>query len=53
MTGRLLWKASVTDGGPVKWDLAAAGLPNGVYVVIARSAGKTQRLKLFVTRDGR
>lgn len=53
ITGRLLWKAQVTDGGPVRWDLAAAGLPNGVYVVIARSAGRTQRLKLFVTRDGR
>ena len=53
ISGRLIWKATVNDGGPVKWDLAAAGLPNGVYVVVARSAGKTERLKLFVTRDGR
>jgi hypothetical protein len=43
----------VTNGGIIGWDIAAAGLPNGVYVVVARSGGKTVRLKLFVVRDGR
>lgn len=53
ITGRLVWRSQVTQDGNVKWDLAASSLPNGVYLVVARSAGKVQRLKLFVTRDGR
>ena len=51
-TGRLLWKATVANGATASWDLRAAGVPNGVYVVVARSGGKTVRLKLYVVRDG-
>ncbi len=51
-SGRRVWKAPVTVGGNVKWDLKAAALPNGVYVVIARSGGQAMRLKLYVVRDG-
>lgn len=52
-SGHTVWKTTVTNGGIIGWDIAAAGLPNGVYVVVARSGGKTVRLKLFVVRDGR
>ena len=52
-SGHSVWKTTVTNGGMIGWDIAAAGLPNGVYVVVARSGGKTVRLKLFVVRDGR
>jgi hypothetical protein len=52
-SGHTVWKATVTNGGIIGWDIAAAALPNGVYVVVARSGGKTVRLKLFVVRDGR
>jgi hypothetical protein len=52
-SGHRVWKTTVATGGIVPWDIAAAGLPNGVYVVVARSAGQTLRLKLFVVRDGR
>lgn len=52
-SGHAVWKTTVTNGGIIGWDIAAAGLPNGVYVVVARSGGKTVRLKLFVVRDGR
>ncbi len=51
-SGRLIWKTSVTTGGNVAWDLNSGHVANGVYVVIARSGGKTLRLKLFVVRDG-
>ena len=51
-SGRLIWKTSVTAGGNVPWDLNSGHVANGVYVVIARSGGKTLRLKLFVVRDG-
>ena len=51
-SGRLIWKTSVTTGGNVPWDLNSGRVANGVYVVIARSGGKTLRLKLFVVRDG-
>ncbi|MGH7653231.1 MAG: M14 family zinc carboxypeptidase [Gemmatimonadaceae bacterium] len=51
-SGRLIWKTSVTTGGNVPWDLNTGRVANGVYVVIARSGGKTLRLKLFVVRDG-
>ncbi len=50
--GRLVWKSAVTSGGTVSWDLRGARVPNGVYVVVARSAGKTVRLKLYIVRDG-
>jgi hypothetical protein len=53
ISGRLLWKQTVTDGTPVTWDLANAHLANGVYLIVARSGGRTERLKLFVVRDGR
>jgi hypothetical protein len=52
-SGHSVWKTTVTNGGIIGWDIAAALLPNGVYVVVARSGGKTVRLKLFVVRDGR
>lgn len=51
-SGRLIWKSSVTTGGNIPWDLNSGRVANGVYVVIARSGGKTLRLKLFVVRDG-
>ncbi len=52
-SGRLVWKTSVTAaGGNIAWDLNAARVANGVYVVIARSGTKTARLKLFVLRNG-
>lgn len=50
ISGRLIWKASVTAPGNVAWDLGTGRVANGVYVVIARSGSKTQRLKLFVVR---
>ena len=51
-SGRLVWKATVTNRATAHWDLAAARVANGVYVVIARSGTQTARLKLFVLRDG-
>jgi hypothetical protein len=51
-TGRLIWKTAVTNGGTVSWDLRAAAVPNGVYVVVARGGGQTVRLKLYVVRGG-
>jgi murein tripeptide amidase MpaA len=53
ISGRLIWKQTVRDGAPVTWDLAGARLANGVYLILARSGGRTERLKLFVVRDGR
>jgi hypothetical protein len=52
ITGRLIWKTAVTKGGTVSWDLRAAAVPNGVYVVVARGGGQTVRLKLYVVRGG-
>lgn len=52
-SGHVVWKTTVVNGGVIPWDIAVAGLPNGVYVVVARSGGQTVRLKLFVVRDGR
>jgi hypothetical protein len=52
ISGRLVWKTAVTNGAAASWDLRAAGVPNGVYVVVARSGGRTVRLKLYVVRDG-
>ncbi len=52
-SGHAVWKTTVVNGGVIPWDIAVAGLPNGVYVVVARSGGQTVRLKLFVVRDGR
>jgi hypothetical protein len=51
-SGRLAWKSTVVAGETSRWDLGAAGVANGVYVVIARSASRTLRLKLYVARDG-
>jgi hypothetical protein len=51
-TGRLIWKATVANRATSQWDLAAARVPNGVYVVIARSGAQSLRLKLYVVRDG-
>ena len=51
-SGRLVWRASVTTGGNVPWDLNTGRVANGVYIVIARSRSSTLRLKLFVVRDG-
>ena len=51
-SGRLVWKATVTDGRTVSWDLLASRVPNGVYVVVARSGKQVVRLKLYLTRDG-
>jgi hypothetical protein len=52
ISGRLIWKTAVTSGGTVSWDLRAAAVPNGVYVVVARGGGQTVRLKLYVVRGG-
>lgn len=52
ISGRLIWKTAVTHGGTVSWDLRAAAVPNGVYVVVARGGGQTVRLKLYVVRGG-
>ena len=51
-SGRLVWKTAVSADGPVAWDLNANRVPNGVYVVVARSGGRMVRLKLYVVRDG-
>jgi hypothetical protein len=51
-TGRLIWKATVASRAIAQWDLAAAHVPNGVYVVIARSGAQSLRLKLYVVRNG-
>jgi hypothetical protein len=51
-SGRLVWRTAVAAGGTIAWDLNSARLPNGVYVVVARSGGQTLRLKLFVVRNG-
>ncbi|MFI5309816.1 MAG: M14 family zinc carboxypeptidase [Gemmatimonadales bacterium] len=51
-TGRLIWKRAVTNGEVSSWDLRTSGVANGVYVVVARSGGKSVRLKLYVVRDG-
>jgi Zinc carboxypeptidase len=51
-SGHLVWKANVTAGGNVPWDLNAGRVANGVYLVIAQSGSKTIRLKLFVVRNG-
>jgi hypothetical protein len=53
ISGRLVWKTTVpAGGGNIPWDLNAARVANGVYIVIARSGTKTTRLKLFVLRNG-
>jgi hypothetical protein len=52
ISGRLIWKTAVTNGGTVSWDLRAAAVPNGVYIVVARGGGQTVRLKLYVVRGG-
>jgi hypothetical protein len=49
-SGRVVWRQGVTSGGDVTWDLNAGKVPNGAYIVVARSGGKTVRLKLFVAR---
>ena len=51
-SGRLVWRSTVTNRATAHWDLAAARVANGVYVVIARAGLQTARLKLFVLRDG-
>ena len=51
-SGHLVWKTTVENRLPPPWDLGAAHLPNGVYVAVARSSGRTVRLKLYVARDG-
>jgi hypothetical protein len=52
ISGRLIWKTAVINGGTISWDLRAAGVPNGVYVVVARGGGQTVRLRLYVVRGG-
>jgi hypothetical protein len=51
-SGRLIWKAAVANSATTQWDLAAARLPNGVYVIIARSGAQSARVKLYVVRNG-
>ncbi len=51
-SGRLVWKTRVSNRETSRWDLQSGAVPNGVYVVIARSGSQTVRLKLFVVRDG-
>jgi hypothetical protein len=49
-SGREVWRHPVTAGETVSWDVQAAGLANGVYLVVARSRSRISRLKLFVAR---
>lgn len=49
-SGRAVWRHAVTAAEPVTWDLVANRVANGAYVVVARSNGRTSRLKLFVAR---
>ncbi|MGI8496523.1 MAG: M14 family zinc carboxypeptidase, partial [Gemmatimonadaceae bacterium] len=51
-SGQRVWKSGV--GGvsslPIVWDVAGSGARNGVYLVVARSQGRTRTLKLFIAR---
>lgn len=49
-SGREVWRRSVTAGETQTWDVAALGVSNGVYIVVARAGPKMSRLKLFVAR---
>jgi zinc carboxypeptidase len=51
-SGRLVWKTTVVNRATARWDLGAARVANGVYVVVARSGDQSARLKLYVVRDG-
>ncbi len=52
--GRRVWASGVAGAIslPIVWDVAARGARNGVYLVVARSEGRTRTLKLFVARRG-
>jgi hypothetical protein len=49
--GRRVWSERVTvAGGSVTWDIAASGVANGSYLVVARTGGRIARQKLFILR---
>jgi hypothetical protein len=48
--GRIVWRKKIAAGEPATWDVGSDKVANGVYVVVARAAGKVSRLKLFVAR---
>ena len=51
--GRLVSRTAVDAGAlDATWEIAASGARSGVYVVVARSASATRRVKLFVVRGG-
>ena len=51
--GRMVWRTAVAGGSSgVEWQLADR-LANGVYLVVAESAGIRRTFTLFVTRPGR
>jgi hypothetical protein len=55
-TGRLVWRAPVSGGADVVWDVANSGVANGAFIAVARSRAaaaapaRTSRVTLFVTR---
>lgn len=51
LTGRMIWTYAVPTGAiDATWTLGSS-VPNGVYLVLAESAGARARLKLFVARE--
>lgn len=52
-SGREVFRRSVTAGEAITWDIRAAGVANGVYVVVARSGKQLSRIRLFVARTSR
>lgn len=51
--GRLVSRVAVPVGSVrVRWDVAASGARNGVYLAIARAGTRVARRRLFVVRRG-
>ena len=51
--GRLVSRVAVPVGSEhVRWDVAASGARNGVYVAVARAGSRVARRRLFVVRRG-
>ena len=52
--GRVVWRLPITpDISRIRWLLDQQGIADGVYVVVASSGGRVERLKLIVARNGR
>lgn len=50
-SGREVWRARTAGDQALAWNVAALGVSNGVYLVVARANGEARQLKLFVARS--